>query len=177
MYAIKDFQCEHHHQHQNPAERRIQQVKNLANQMLDRTGAPEYLWLLCVYFVVYIVNRLSSETLNWKTPLEVSTGQQPDISAVLGFRWFETLYYKSYSSSFPSTSQENLGRIVGIAEHKGDALTFLVLDTLSSQVLSRSELRSAVTNVSPNIRDEFLGNLLDDIVMLTVTNQSWLHWT
>jgi hypothetical protein len=26
MYAIKDFQCEPHHQHQNPAERRIQEV-------------------------------------------------------------------------------------------------------------------------------------------------------
>jgi hypothetical protein len=95
-------------------------------------------------------------------PLEVSTGHQPDISAVLAFRWFGPVYYKSYSSFFPSTSQEKLGGIVGIAEHRGDTPTFLVLDTLSSQVLSRSELRSAVTNVSPNIWDEFLGNPLDE---------------
>ena len=27
MYAIKDFQCEPHHQHQNYAERHIQEVK------------------------------------------------------------------------------------------------------------------------------------------------------
>jgi hypothetical protein len=130
--------------------------------MLDRTGAPANFWLLCVYLVVYILNRLSSETLHWKTPAEVSTGQQPEISAVLAFRWFEPVYYKSYSSYFPSTSQEMLGRIVGIAEHKGVAFTFLVLDTMSLQVLSRSELRSAVTNVSPNIRAELLGNLLDE---------------
>jgi hypothetical protein len=38
MYAIKDFQCEPHHQ--NLVERRIQEVKKLSNQMLDRTGAP-----------------------------------------------------------------------------------------------------------------------------------------
>ena len=47
MYAIKDFQCEPHHQHQNLAERRIQEVKKLSNQMLDRT--------------------------DWKTPIETAT--------------------------------------------------------------------------------------------------------
>jgi hypothetical protein len=162
MYAIKDFQCEPHHQHQNPAERRIQEVKKLSNQMLDRTGAPPNLWLLCVYYVVYLLNRLSSETLDWKTPIEAATGQQPDISAIISFRWYEPVYYKSHSSSYPSSSNEKLGRIVGVAEHKGDALTFLVLDTLNNQVLARSELRSAVTVTAPNIRAEFLGNSSPD---------------
>ena len=164
MYAIKDFQCEPHHQHQNPAERRIQEVKKLSNHMLDRTGAPAKLWLLCVTFIVYLLNRLSSETLAWKTPLEVATGQQPDISALLAFRWYEPVYYKSYdpSSSFPSSSSEKLGRIVGIAENKGDALTFLVMDSITSQVVTRSELRSAVTVDTPNLRVEFMGNPLTD---------------
>jgi hypothetical protein len=31
MYAICDFQCEPHHQHQNPAECHIQEVKKLCN--------------------------------------------------------------------------------------------------------------------------------------------------
>ena len=162
MYAIKDFQCEPHHQHQNLAERRIQEVKKLSNQMLDRTGAPPSLWLLCVYYVVYLLNRLSSETIDWKTPIEAATGQQPDISAIISFRWYEPVYYKSHSSSYPSSSNEKLGRIVGVAEHKGDALTFLVLDTLNNQVLARSELRSAVTVDTPNIRAEFLGNSSPD---------------
>ena len=162
MYAIKDFQCEPHHQNQNLAERRIQEVKKLSNQMLDRTGAPPSLWLLCVFYVVYLLNRLSSETLDWKTPIEAATGQQPDISAIVSFRWYEPVYFKSYSSSFPSTSHEKLGRIVGVAEHKGDALTFLVLDTLTNQVVARSELRSAVTLANPNIRAEFLGDPSSD---------------
>jgi hypothetical protein len=63
MYAIKDFQCKPHHQHQNPAERWIQEVKKLSNQMLDHTGAPPNLWLLCVLFIVYLINHLSSESL------------------------------------------------------------------------------------------------------------------
>jgi len=106
MYAIHDFQCEPHHQHQNFAERRIQEVKKIANNLLDRTGSPANLWLLCVQYVIYILNRLSTESLQWKTPLEVATGQQPDISAILAFRWYEPVYFKSYTSSFPSQPQE-----------------------------------------------------------------------
>ena len=157
MYAIKDFQCEPHHQHQNFAERRIQEVKKLSNALLDRTGSPPSLWLLCVQHVVYILNRLSTESLQWKTPLEAATGQQPDISAILAFHWYEPVYFKHYKSSsdkvaYPSESIERLGRIVGIAEHKGDALTFLVLDSVTSHVVSRSELRSGLTTTSPNFR-------------------------
>lgn len=157
MYAIKDFQCEPHHQHQNFAERRIQEVKKLSNSLLDRTGSPPTLWLLCVKHVVYILNRLSTESLQWKTPLEAATGQQPDISAILAFHWYEPVYYKHYKSnsaktSYPSESQERLGRLVGIAEHQGDCLTFLVLDSVTSTVVTRSELRSALTASSPNFR-------------------------
>jgi hypothetical protein len=66
MYAIKDFQCEPHHQHQNFAERRIQEFKKLSNTLLDRTGAKPSLWLLCVQYVVYLLNRLSTEALSVK---------------------------------------------------------------------------------------------------------------
>jgi hypothetical protein len=98
MYAIKDFQCEPHHQHQNPDERRIKEVKKLSNQMLYRTGAPPNLWLLCVLFNVYLINHLSSESLGWRTPIEAATGQQPDISALLALHWYEPIYYKTYSN-------------------------------------------------------------------------------
>jgi hypothetical protein len=74
MYAIKDFQCKPHHQHQNFAERQIQEVKKCCNILMDRTGTPATYWLLCTEYAVYILNRLSSPTLNQKTPLEVATG-------------------------------------------------------------------------------------------------------
>jgi hypothetical protein len=154
MYAIKDFQCEPHHQHQNFAERRIQEVKKISNLILDNTGAPSNLWLLCVKHVVYILNRLSTKSLGWKTPLEAATGQQPDISCIISFRWYEPVYFKSYSSAkqFPSASSERLGYVVGVAEHQGDSLTFLVMDSITSQVLARSELRSADTCKMSNLR-------------------------
>jgi hypothetical protein len=43
MYCIDDMQSEPHHQHQNP---RIQDVKKVSNQIMDRTGTPASYWLL-----------------------------------------------------------------------------------------------------------------------------------
>jgi hypothetical protein len=74
MYAIKDFQCEPHHQHQNHVEQCIQEAKKLSNC----SGSPPSLWLLCVQHVLYIINCLSTKGHQWKTPLEVATGQQLD---------------------------------------------------------------------------------------------------
>jgi hypothetical protein len=100
----------------------FRKLKKLSNQVLDRTGAPPNLWLLCVLFIVYLINHLSSESLGLSTP--AATVQQPDISAILAFLWYEPIHYKSYSSAtFPSSSTVRHGRVVGIAEHKGDALT------------------------------------------------------
>jgi hypothetical protein len=87
MYAIKDFQSESHHQHQNFAEQHIQEVKKLSNTLLDRTGSSSSLRLLCVQYVVYLLNRLSTDSLQWKTPFEAANGQLPDISALMAFHW------------------------------------------------------------------------------------------
>jgi hypothetical protein len=40
---------------------------------------------------------------------------------------------------FPSESQERLGRIVGVTEQKGDCLTFLVIDSVTSEVVAHSK--------------------------------------
>jgi hypothetical protein len=93
MYAIDDIQCEPHHQHQNYAERRIQEVKKMVNTIMDCTNTPPEYWLLCLSYVTYLLNRLAVESLNWRTPLQVAHGQRPDISALLLFRWFEPVYY------------------------------------------------------------------------------------
>ena len=103
--------------------------------------------------VTYLINRLASEKLGWKTPLEQATGQVPDISALLAFRWWEPVYY-STNNGFPSTSPEKTGRWVGVADHQGDALTYLILTDDTNQVLARSSVRSALDPTNPNLRAE-----------------------
>ena len=53
-YVIGDWQSKPHFQHQNPAERRYQDVKRITNTLLDRTGAPSETWLLATLYVVFV---------------------------------------------------------------------------------------------------------------------------
>ena len=59
QYNIDDMQSDPHQQNQNPAERRIQEVKAMTNVMMDRAGVPAYLWLLCMKMYIFILNRLA----------------------------------------------------------------------------------------------------------------------
>ncbi|MGH3055873.1 MAG: hypothetical protein ACRDL7_12945, partial [Gaiellaceae bacterium] len=161
MYSIKDMQTEPHHPNQNPAERRIKEVKSTTNILMDRTGTPEALWLLCMHYVVYLLNRLAAPTLEQRTPMEVAFGVTPDISALLEFHWYEPVYYYDPNVPFP-TSKEKSGHFVGIAENVGDALTFKLITDETNQVICRSVVRSATNKFTPNQRlDEEIKDLFE----------------
>jgi hypothetical protein len=55
MFSIDDMQSEPHHQHQNPAERRFQDVMKVSNHIMDRTGTPASFWLLSLLHTTYIL--------------------------------------------------------------------------------------------------------------------------
>ena len=148
-YHIPHWTSEPHYQNQNPAERRIGDVKRTTMMLMDRTGTPDKDWFLCMKYIVYVLNRMSHEVLDNKTPIEVGLGVTPDISACLQFRWYEPVYYRD-SDSFPH-SQEKPGRFVGIAEHCGDALTYLILTEDTQQIIARSVVRPRTTK-DPNLR-------------------------
>ena len=166
-YKIGQYLTEPEQQNQNPAERRIQDIKNDVNRMMDRTGTPAEFWLLCTLFVVYVANLLSVESLGFLTPTQMACGYIPDVSALLHFRWWEPVYYLDDDGHFPSDSKEKAGRWVGVAEHVGDALTWWVLTDDTKQVIPRSVVRSALDTKQLNLRamspsDDPLSILDDD---------------
>ena len=110
--------------------------------MLDRTGSPENMWFLCMLFVIYLLNHLAVKRLDWRTPIEVATGETPDISNLIQFHWYERVYYYDPLASFPE-SKEKLGRFVGIAENVGNTLTYKILTENTEKVIYRSVVRSA----------------------------------
>ena len=149
--VIKHETTEPHHPWQNYAERRIGELKRQVNILLDRTGAPDDLWMLALQHTSYVWNRTALRTKGWRTPLELRTGDTPDISALLMYEFYEQVYFLDPSQPFPST-QERLGRMVGIAEHVGDALCYKVLVEDTRQVVHRSVVRPAVDLSRPNQR-------------------------
>ena len=126
-YLIKDWRSEPHNQHYNPAERRYQDAKRMANTLLDRAGAPPSLSFLALSYICMILNHTSNASIKYAIPMQVLTGVTPDISLLLQLDWYEPVYYKTEESHFPSMSKELSGQFVGISEHVGHALTFLIL--------------------------------------------------
>jgi hypothetical protein len=97
------------------------------------------------------MNHLASAALGWKPPMEVLTGQTPDISKFLHFSFFEPVYYHAYTDTFPSASNKEKGWWVGIATHVGDALTYKIL-TKHHKAINRSAIRSALDPAKRNQR-------------------------
>ena len=74
---------------------------------MDRFRALPEAWLAALQYVAYVLNHLSNESLDYKTPLQAATGQRPDISAILRFHFWELVYYiadKEEHGRSPSTS-------------------------------------------------------------------------
>jgi hypothetical protein len=128
---ISTWQSELHQQHQNPAERQYQNIKQLCNTILDRSGAPAYTWLLCLMYVCFLLNNTWCKAVD-DIPIRMSPGSTNDISPLLCFHFWEPVYYKLDDSDFPSDSREKRGHFVGISESVRHAMTFKILtdDTL-----------------------------------------------
>eukprot|EP00957_Ditylum_brightwellii_P013667 1029912-Ditylum_brightwellii.AAC.1 len=64
-YNIKPEHTEPHHPTQNPAERRIQDAKRISAKILDRTGAPGFIWFFCMLYTVMVLNFTALESVGW----------------------------------------------------------------------------------------------------------------
>ena len=108
--CINDWQSEPKYQHQNKAERKIQDVKRNTNRILNTLGAPEKTWLLCMEYACFIMNRMALESLGWRTPFKTLMGSTPDISMIYRFKFWDNIYFRNNDSkeglNFPSESNE-----------------------------------------------------------------------
>lgn len=166
---IGNWQSEPYQQHQNPAERRYQTVKNLANVILDRTSAPPHVWFLCLEYVCFLLNHTYCQSIK-AIPMQCLTGSTPDISPLLRFYFWQPVLYMVDDSHFPSESREERGHFVGIAENVGHSMTFKILSDKTQKVICRSNIRP-VTDADPNIRSSLLhGEEFTDSTTIKISN-------
>ncbi len=151
-YCIDDGQSEPHQQNQNPSELEWQHVKRNTNSVMNRESVPLYAWLLCLLYVIYIMNRIAYDCLDGRTPYEALHGITPDISNITRFHFWEPVYYSIHDPSLEVT--EATGRFVGFAENVGHSMTFKILDDKTQKVLYRSRVRTALDPSRVNERAE-----------------------
>jgi hypothetical protein len=70
----------------------------------------------------------------------ILTGSTLDISPLLSFHWWEPVYFKLDDAIFPSNSRERRGQFVGISEHVGHAMTYMILTNDTQKILHQSNV-------------------------------------
>jgi hypothetical protein len=151
-YCIGDWQSEPYHQNQNPAERRYQDVKRMANVVMDRTGSPAYTWLLALLYICFILNFTASASLQFQTPMTRMTGSTSDSSIITRFTWYKPILFNANETAFPSNSREIAGHFVGFSETVGHGMTYKILSNDTNKIFHRSEVRSTLDPDAPNLR-------------------------
>jgi hypothetical protein len=66
------------------------------------------------------------------------------------FSMWEPVYFKLDDASFPSDSREQRGRFVGISEHVGHAMTYMILTNDTQKIIHQSNVQTALDPLSPN---------------------------
>ena len=82
---------------ENPAEGFIRELKRKWYRIQDKVNAPDRLWDFGVEYVCEIGNITSnlSRYSKGRTPLEIITGETPDISEYLDFAFYDWVYYRT----------------------------------------------------------------------------------
>ena len=124
---IQDYQSEPYHQHQNKDENHFGLAKRYTNTFIYTSACPACCWLLCLQYICVVLNHLESPTLQGICPVQALQGTTVDVSFMLNFSFYESVYYRIDSSepdlNFPSSSNEKKGYWVGFADNQGDSFT------------------------------------------------------
>ena len=144
-YNCSDEFTEPYNPQQNPAERTIGMIKNAMKRCFADTGCDPKAWFRLAAHISDVTNCTAYKSLGWRTPLEKSTGETPDISGLLIFKFWEPVYYYD-----PPTEGELLGRWLGRAQNYGDTMCYWILNE-NDQLIVRGTVRSAATSLRPNL--------------------------
>ena len=150
-YNVGQCTTEAHMPWQNEAESCIKEVKKMVNLIMDKTGAPNYLWAMCSMYVAYSLNHLAQPGLNWRIPIEAFYGYTPDISSVLLFSFLQKV--NNLDAGIPiSKLKRKAGRFVGIAKNDGDAMTFWIWNEDTGNSIAKSVIMKADNTINVNKR-------------------------
>lgn len=145
-YNVKEQFIEPYNPQQNPAERAIGDLKEAIRKTFIDTGCHPRAWFRLAQHIIDIKNHTACESNNWRTPIEATTGNTPDISGLLFFKFWEKVYYYE-----PTSGTEKLGRWCGRATNYGDTMCYWILTDDTEKLIVRGTVRSAENTTRPNL--------------------------
>ena len=137
-YLLKQRTTEPHSGWQNKAEIEIRELKKHYRRIMHRSKCPEAFWCYGMEYIKEIRKVTAKPTLDWRTPIEVLTGETPDCSEKLEFDLYGWVKYKDPKALLGDDVA--LGRWLGVAHDVGQAMTYWVLKA-NGYVVARSSVR------------------------------------
>ena len=110
---------------ENPAEQAIREIKKRWYNIQAKTGADDRLSDYGISYVCEVGNLTtsSSKYARGRTPLEIISGETPDISEYLDFAFYDWVTYKSNAG----VGSPDLGRWLGVSHRVGPIMSYWVL--------------------------------------------------
>ncbi len=140
-FGIKQTFTEPHSPFQNRAEINIRELKKQTRRIMQQSQCPLPLWDLCASYVAEIRNLTAQPlySLHGRTPFELVTGNTPDISEYIAFKWYQPVWYHD-NSTFPEPTR-HIARWIGVAHKVGQAMCFWILPS-SGVPIARTTLQA-----------------------------------
>ena len=139
----------------NRAELYIGLLKEAIRKDMRETNSPLVLWDYCLErrALIFQVTAKKLFQLNGTNPHTATFGTEADISHLCQFGWYEWVYYRDQSASFPYP-KECLGRCLGPAKNEGNEMAQWILNENGRVVVRRSIRRLTPHELSPSNESE-----------------------
>jgi hypothetical protein len=143
MQNIRKYNIRHHvssprRPNENPAEAQIREVKKRWYRIMRKKNVPKRLW---DYGIIWIcetgnITVSSSRYANGRTPLEIMTGETPDITEYLDFGFYDFVEYRTNAG----LGENSLGRWLGVSHKVGQLMSYWIL-TYSGHIISATTVQ------------------------------------
>ena len=130
MDAIRRYEIKYHvsgprRPNENPAEKSIHEIKKRWYRIMLKKKVPPRLWDYGFVWVCETENLCASfsKYAEGRTPLEIITGETPDISEYLDFEFYDWVTFRSNAG----LGEVQLGRWLGVSHRVGRLMSYWIL--------------------------------------------------
>ena len=148
MKNIRRLNIDHHisgprRPNENPAEASIRELKKRWYRIMMKKKVPRRLWDFGVVWVCETnnVSVSSSRYAKARTPLEIITGETPDISEHLDFSFYDWVTYRTNAG----LGEPSIGRWLGVSHKVGQLMSYWIL-TDKAKVISCTTVQRLTHN-------------------------------
>ena len=155
-YEITTHRSAPRRPNENPAEGAIREIKKKWYRLQSKRNVPDRLWDFGIEYIceTSCLTTNSSRYSNGRVPLEIITGETPDISEYLDFGFYDWVTYRSNAGM----GTPEIGRWLGVSHRVGQLMSYWILTEHGTHISCATVQR--LTNLEQQ-KDEYKKRMND----------------